>query len=125
MGEKVGKGSQEARDARNQDDGAPVVLQNLANVAQCAQVIRQMLNHVQANDGVKLLFLGIRVPQLPVRVANTEVRPIPANVFEVRQVQRIYVACPVELARSYLQSQIACSRPYFQYFLAHVRTADI
>src|SRR5258708_7682086 len=100
MSQNIIKRPQEPRPAWNQDNGSPVVLQNLANVAQCAQVVRQMLNHVQANDRVKLLFLGIRVPELPVRVTNTEVRPIPADVFKVRQVQRIYVACPVELARS-------------------------
>src|ERR1700739_3492616 len=98
MAQNLVKCSQEPRTTRHQNDSSPTLLQGFANIVQRTQVVRQMFNDVQANDGVKLLFLRIRACQLPVRITNVQVWPIPANVLEVCEVQRIYIAGPIQLA---------------------------
>src|SRR5256885_6075280 len=125
MAQSIIKCPHEPRTARNQNDRSPILLQSFTDIPQSPQVVGQMFNHVQANHRVKILFLWIRLSRLSIRVTNMKVWPIPANIFEVCQIQRIDVAGPVHLAWNQLQSQIACSRAYLQYFLAHVRTDNI
>src|SRR5882762_3595321 len=77
------QGAEEPRAARNEHDGASAILKHTANIIQSSQIVHQMLNHVQTDDGVKFLFRWIRFALLPVRISHTHVRTVQAGVLEI------------------------------------------
>ena len=84
-----------------------------------------MLDHIQTDDGVKFLFLGKRFAVLAVGITHAHVWPVQADIFKIRQVQRINVAGPIHPARNQLQCQIANACADFQYFFSRIGTDDV
>src|SRR5438046_165278 len=117
--------AEEPRTAWNEHDGAPAILKHAANIIQRSQVVRQVLDHIQTDDGVKFLFLGKRFAVLAVGITHAHVWPVQADIFKIRQVQRINVAGPIHPARNQLQCQIANACADFQYFFSHIGTDDV
>src|SRR5437773_9300092 len=64
--------AEEPRTARNEHNGAPAILKHAANIIQRSQVVRQVLDHIQTDDGVKFLFLGKRFAVLAVGIRSEE-----------------------------------------------------
>ena len=106
--------------ARDQNDGAAIFLEHVVNVSQGPEVIRQMLNDVQANYGVEFFFQGIGVVLLPIRIAHAEIGMVGNQVFQIRQIVRIDIAGIIELSGNQLQRQIPRARANFKDPLADV-----
>src|SRR5256884_6932010 len=74
--------AEEPRTAWNEHDGAPAILKHAANIIQRSQVVRQVLDHIQTDDGVKFLFLGKRFAVLAVGITHAHVWPVQADIFK-------------------------------------------
>src|SRR5438132_11122816 len=102
MAKNLSERAEEPRTAWNEHDGAPAILKHAANIIQRSQVVRQVLDHIQTDDGVKFLFLGKRLAVLSVGITHSHVWMVQADILYIRQGQRYNVAGTLLNALTYV-----------------------
>src|ERR1700756_2040323 len=74
---------------RNQNNGPALIFEHIAKICESRQVVRQVLNNVQADYGVEFRVFGKGFALFSVRVAYLHVRTIQPDPLQMVQIQRV------------------------------------